>query len=115
MCFLFFAHSFFFIKENEGCTCHSLCIFFAFSIAAIIYFLCRFFRNWLETAKRLCTPEEAKPLRLDSIEEEISLLEKELSGDRSIGFCHNDLQYGNIMIDEKTRVITIIVSSLFIC
>ncbi|KAH8512595.1 hypothetical protein Peur_056594 [Populus x canadensis] len=65
-------------------------------------------RNWLETAKRLCTPEEAKPLRLDSIEEEISLLEKELSGDRSIGFCHNDLQYGNIMIDEKTRVITII-------
>jgi hypothetical protein len=115
VCFLFFAHSFFFIKENEGCTCHPLCIFFAFSIAAIIYFLCRFFRNWLETAKRLCTPEEAKPFRLDSIEEEISLLEKELSGDRSIGFCHNDLQYGNIMIDEKTRVITIIVSSLFIC
>ncbi|XP_011020454.1 PREDICTED: probable choline kinase 2 isoform X1 [Populus euphratica] len=65
-------------------------------------------RNWLKTAKRLCTPEEAKPFRLDSIEEEISLLEKELSGDRSIGFCHNDLQYGNIMIDEKTRVITII-------
>ncbi|KAL3599589.1 hypothetical protein D5086_007507 [Populus alba] len=65
-------------------------------------------RNWLKTAKRLCTPEEAKPFRLDSIEEEISLLEKELSGDWSIGFCHNDLQYGNIMIDEETRVITII-------
>lgn len=65
-------------------------------------------RNWLKTAKRLCTPEEAKAFRLDSIEEEISLLEKELSGDRSIGFCHNDLQYGNIMIDEETRAMTII-------
>ncbi|KAJ6326091.1 hypothetical protein OIU76_003475 [Salix suchowensis] len=65
-------------------------------------------RNWLKTAKRLSTPEEAKAFRLDSIEEEISLLEKELSGDQSIGFCHNDLQYGNIMIDEETRAMTII-------
>ncbi|CAK7336460.1 unnamed protein product [Dovyalis caffra] len=65
-------------------------------------------RNWLKTAKSLCTPEEVKAFRLDSIEEEISLLEKELSGDQFIGFCHNDLQYGNIMIDEETRSITII-------
>uniref|UniRef100_A0A3N7EGP3 Choline kinase 2 n=1 Tax=Populus trichocarpa TaxID=3694 RepID=A0A3N7EGP3_POPTR len=64
--------------------------------------------NWLKTAKSLCTPEEAKDFRLDSIEDEISLIEKELSGDQSIGFCHNDLQYGNIMIDEETRSITII-------
>lgn len=38
-------------------------------------------------------------------------LENELSEeDQRIGFCHNDLQYGNIMIDEETRVVTIIVS-----
>ncbi|RRT83035.1 hypothetical protein B296_00003907 [Ensete ventricosum] len=36
-------------------------------------------------------------------------LENELSEeDQRIGFCHNDLQYGNIMIDEETRVVTII-------
>jgi hypothetical protein len=27
-----------------------------------------------------------------------------------IGFCHNDLQYGNLMADERTGAITIIVS-----
>ena len=41
------------------------------------------------------------------------MLQKEFSQDhQDIGFCHNDLQYGNIMIDEKTRAITIIVCSL---
>lgn len=33
-------------------------------------------------------------------------------GCQDIGFCHNDLQYGNIMIDEETRQITLIVSYL---
>ena len=48
------------------------------------------------------------------MEEEISILEKDLLGDRqSIGFCHNDLQYGNIMLDEETRSITIIVIFCF--
>ncbi|KAI6689615.1 hypothetical protein NL676_026443 [Syzygium grande] len=28
--------------------------------------------------------------------------------DQAIGFCHNDLQYGNIMMDEETRLITLI-------
>ncbi|XP_023542930.1 probable choline kinase 2 [Cucurbita pepo subsp. pepo] len=66
-------------------------------------------RNWLIAAKRISPPEEAKAFRLDSMEEEISLLEKNLLWDRqSIGFCHNDLQYGNIMLDEETRSITII-------
>ncbi|EEF36801.1 choline/ethanolamine kinase, putative [Ricinus communis] len=65
-------------------------------------------RNWLNTAKSMCPPEEAKAFHLDTIEVEISLLEKELSGDQRIGFCHNDLQYGNIMIDEETKAITII-------
>ena len=70
-------------------------------------------RNWLKAAKNLCTTQEAKKFRLDDIEEEIATLVNELSGENQrIGFCHNDLQYGNIMIDEETRLVTIIVSSL---
>ncbi|XP_050385531.1 probable choline kinase 2 isoform X1 [Argentina anserina] len=66
-------------------------------------------RNWLNTAKRLCSPEEANEFQLDSIQEEISVLEKELSvPNQQIGFCHNDLQYGNIMIEEESKAITII-------
>uniref|UniRef100_A0A2N9G512 Choline kinase N-terminal domain-containing protein n=1 Tax=Fagus sylvatica TaxID=28930 RepID=A0A2N9G512_FAGSY len=66
-------------------------------------------RNWLGAAKSLSLPEEAKAFCLDTVEEEISILEKELSGAyQRIGFCHNDLQYGNIMIDEETNSITII-------
>ncbi|KAF3953658.1 hypothetical protein CMV_020919 [Castanea mollissima] len=66
-------------------------------------------RNWLGAAKSLALPEEAKAFCLDTIEEDISTLEKELSGaHQRIGFCHNDLQYGNIMIDEVTNSITII-------
>ncbi|EES03529.1 probable choline kinase 2 [Sorghum bicolor] len=66
-------------------------------------------RNWLRTAKNLCPSEEAKEFRLDSLENEITALENECSGDYQwIGFCHNDLQYGNIMIDEETNVLTII-------
>lgn len=42
------------------------------------------------------------------------MLERALSRDAErIGFCHNDLQYGNIMIDEETRQVTIIVSYPF--
>ncbi|KAK9269933.1 hypothetical protein L1049_025737 [Liquidambar formosana] len=66
-------------------------------------------RNWLREARRLCSPKDAEEFRLDILNEEISMLEKELSLDNQhIGFCHNDLQYGNIMIDEKTRLVTLI-------
>ncbi|OVA08126.1 Choline/Ethanolamine kinase [Macleaya cordata] len=66
-------------------------------------------RNWLSAAKRLCSQEEAKVFLLDTMEEEISILEKEITGENQlIGFCHNDLQYGNIMIDEDTNLVTII-------
>lgn len=65
-------------------------------------------RNWLSAAKSMSSPEEAKAFCLDSIEQEIYELENSLCGDQRIGFCHNDLQYGNIMIDEETRLITII-------
>ncbi|XP_066335329.1 probable choline kinase 2 [Miscanthus floridulus] len=41
--------------------------------------------------------------------DEIAVLEKTLSGvEQSVGFCHNDLQYGNIMIYEETRQVTLI-------
>lgn len=70
-------------------------------------------RNWRKAAKSLCTIDEAKEFRLDDMEEEIATLENELTGkNQRIGFCHNDLQYGNIMIDEETSLVTIIVSSL---
>lgn len=72
-------------------------------------------RNWLKTAKSLYSSDEAKEFSLDSMEEEITALENEFSGEcERIGFCHNDLQYGNIMIDEETKLLTIIVSSCYL-
>ncbi|KAJ1377488.1 Protein kinase-like domain superfamily, partial [Sesbania bispinosa] len=66
-------------------------------------------RNWLSEAKRLASPEEAETFHLDTLEKEISILEQELSGTHQrIGFCHNDLQYGNIMLNEETNSVTII-------
>lgn len=66
-------------------------------------------RNWLNTAKSMCPSEEAGAFRLDALDEEISALERTLSCDNQLlGFCHNDLQYGNIMMDEQTKSITII-------
>ncbi|GMP46237.1 hypothetical protein CsSME_00014469 [Camellia sinensis var. sinensis] len=70
-------------------------------------------RNWLSQARSLCTREHAREFCLDALEDEICVLETELWGEhQDLGFCHNDLQYGNIMINEKTRSITIIVSHL---
>ncbi|KAJ7969765.1 Choline kinase [Quillaja saponaria] len=66
-------------------------------------------RNWLSEARRLCSPKDTSIFCLNNLDEEINMLEKELSGTyQEIGFCHNDLQYGNIMIDEETRSITLI-------
>ncbi|KAG6784007.1 hypothetical protein POTOM_009689 [Populus tomentosa] len=66
-------------------------------------------RDWLVQAKSMCSAKDVKEFCLDSLENEINMLEKELSHDYlDIGFCHNDLQYGNIMLDEETRSITLI-------
>ncbi|KAL5558208.1 hypothetical protein UlMin_034419 [Ulmus minor] len=66
--------------------------------------------NWLSEAKLLCSVKDIKKFGLDTLEEEINMLEKELSqGSQELGFSHNDLQYCSIMIDEETRSITIIV------
>ncbi|XP_027185537.1 probable choline kinase 2 isoform X1 [Coffea eugenioides] len=66
-------------------------------------------RNWLNAAKNMCSLEEAKAFSLDTLQDEISGMQEKMTSDnQQIGFCHNDLQYGNIMIDEETRSITII-------
>ncbi|CAN0928333.1 Probable choline kinase 2 [Linum grandiflorum] len=66
-------------------------------------------RDWLPEARRLCTAKDAKEFKLDVIKDEIDMLEKAMSKScQDIGFCHNDLQYGNIMMDEETRAITLI-------
>lgn len=72
-------------------------------------------RKWVNLAKSLCSPKDIKNFGLVKMDEEINKLEDLISEDyQEIGFCHNDLQYGNIMINEDTRAITIIVCSLFI-
>ncbi|XVF39024.1 hypothetical protein PTKIN_Ptkin01aG0002300 [Pterospermum kingtungense] len=66
-------------------------------------------RAWLTQAKKFCSPGAAKEFGLDVLGQEIDILEKELKqGYQEIGFCHNDLQYGNIMMDEETKAITLI-------
>lgn len=90
---------------------------FNYSLIISQIFLLQCFRNWFSEAKRLSSPKEFEAFYLDTIDKEISILEKELSGPHQrIGFCHNDLQYGNIMLDEETNSVTIIVSfSLCLC
>ncbi|OIW12568.1 hypothetical protein TanjilG_04732 [Lupinus angustifolius] len=66
-------------------------------------------RNWLSEVKTLCFPKDIIFFGLDNLDEEINMLEKLSSeGYQDIGFCHNDLQYGNIMMDEETKSITLI-------
>ncbi|KMT17003.1 hypothetical protein BVRB_2g042060 [Beta vulgaris subsp. vulgaris] len=65
-------------------------------------------RDWLITAQRLARPDHVNEFSLNALGDEISELEKKLSSNQLVGFCHNDLQYGNIMIDEQTMSITII-------
>eukprot|EP00249_Psilotum_nudum_P013725 c24477_g1_i2 orf=287-1393(-) len=66
-------------------------------------------RDWLDRALNICTLEHQEEFHLHSLEEEISELRKRISkpGER-VGFCHNDLQYGNIMINERDHSVTII-------
>ncbi|KAK1351802.1 hypothetical protein POM88_053943 [Heracleum sosnowskyi] len=72
--------------------------------------LCHFsVRNWLTKAIDHCSDEQAKEFHLDILQHEINTLEKDVSQDyQEIAFCHIDLQCGNIMIDEKTRSVTVI-------
>lgn len=66
-------------------------------------------KRWLGEARDRCSQEESNQFQLNKLGDEISVLEKTLSGlQQSVGFCHNDLQYGNIMIYEETRQVTLI-------
>uniref|UniRef100_A0ACD5VL46 Uncharacterized protein n=1 Tax=Avena sativa TaxID=4498 RepID=A0ACD5VL46_AVESA len=66
-------------------------------------------RRWLEEARGRCSAEEVREFRLETLGDEIEELENALSGvDQRVVFCHNDLQYGNIMIYEETRQVTLI-------
>ncbi|CAL0303510.1 unnamed protein product [Lupinus luteus] len=66
-------------------------------------------RNWLSEVKTLCFPRDIKNFSLDNLDKEIKMLEKLLcEGYQDIGSCHNVLQYGNIMMDEEAKSITII-------
>jgi thiamine kinase-like enzyme len=49
--------------------------------------------------------ETIDPRKLD---DEINYLQRRLDKrDTQIGFCHNDLQYGNIMLSEKDDSVTL--------
>lgn len=55
-------------------------------------------------------PSIVKEFSLERLDDEIGDLQRLLTTpDQRIGFCHNDLQYGNIMISEKDDSVTIIV------
>ncbi|GJY95837.1 RNA-directed DNA polymerase, eukaryota [Tanacetum coccineum] len=69
---------------------------------------------WVIKASSLGSPEQAKEVQLEILENKIDALEMEFSqSDQNVAFCHNDLQYGNIMIEDETRTITLIVSFFY--
>ncbi|KAI5075034.1 hypothetical protein GOP47_0010995 [Adiantum capillus-veneris] len=67
-------------------------------------------RDWLTEALGISSSAEyITEFRLHELNVEIEDLELQASNLHSdIGFCHNDLQYGNIMMDDETNIITII-------
>lgn len=79
------------------------------------YLIFTVYRDWLKKALTLCGPEHIEELQLRKLGSEIDKLSLRLSARvemNGIGFCHNDLQYGNIMLDEEDSSITLIVSSI---
>jgi choline/ethanolamine kinase len=66
-------------------------------------------RDWLNKVLKQGDPSIVKEFSLERLDEEIGDLQRLLTTpDQRIGFCHNDLQYGNIMISEKDDSVTII-------
>lgn len=60
-------------------------------------------RGWLATALEVA-PQEASELGLDDVAAEIELMKKAIRqkfGPPWLGFCHNDMQYGNILLQEE--------------
>ena len=71
-------------------------------------------RYWLSKTLEHSKSSLVKEFGLEMLHLEIDDLEQQLTkpGER-VGFCHNDLQYGNIMYSENDESITIIVSLFF--
>ncbi|KAJ7524142.1 hypothetical protein O6H91_18G079900 [Diphasiastrum complanatum] len=66
-------------------------------------------RDWLAKALEVGRREHNEEFQLNNLGHEISELERKLSkSDQVLGFCHNDLQYGNIMMNEDDGSITLI-------
>ncbi|KAH7366277.1 hypothetical protein KP509_18G070700 [Ceratopteris richardii] len=65
--------------------------------------------DWLREALSMCTDEHIVEFNVKILGSEIEDLKVRSSEFKSrIGFCHNDLQYGNIMMDDKDGSLTII-------
>ncbi|KAH7331908.1 hypothetical protein KP509_20G056800 [Ceratopteris richardii] len=66
-------------------------------------------RDWLNEAINICSGENLAEFGLHNIRNEIEELENKSSTLNSeVGFCHNDLQYGNILMDNKDGSLTFI-------
>ncbi|MCD7454141.1 hypothetical protein HAX54_023623 [Datura stramonium] len=72
-------------------------------------------RKLLNDAKTLSSAEIKKEFSLENLEEEINLLENILSKDSSqqVVFCHSDLRGDNMIFNETTKHLTLIVSISF--
>eukprot|EP00850_Spirogloea_muscicola_P019104 SM000183S03998 [mRNA] locus=s183:163671:165937:- [translate_table: standard] len=70
-------------------------------------------RKWRTSALELCDPADIHEFNVYQLQAEIAQLQSVLhcGGSRKrhwLGFCHNDLQYGNIMRDATTGILTLI-------
>lgn len=67
-------------------------------------------RDWLVKILEHSDSSQVSEFGLNKLDDEINDLQRRLmKPDTKIGFCHNDLQYGNIMLSEKDDSVTLIV------
>lgn len=64
---------------------------------------------WFSKALEICPQSWHEEFQLEILKAEVLRLERRLAQlEGAIGFCHNDLQYGNIMLHETNGDVTII-------
>ncbi|KAL0037335.1 hypothetical protein WJX79_002468 [Trebouxia sp. C0005] len=61
-------------------------------------------RDWARITSELYKPHELEPYQLINIRDEIDALQHSLTAEQPgwLGFCHNDLQYGNMLLAAHT-------------
>ncbi|KAK9805437.1 hypothetical protein WJX73_006736 [Symbiochloris irregularis] len=61
-------------------------------------------RAWGKIVHQLCSQAELEKYQLVNVQEEINKLERDLKEGHPtwLGFCHNDLQYGNMLLHTAT-------------